>query len=204
MNLRRALRRTPAALGAALLVSACSQTADEPSDAPELGDDSSSSVEPADPDPSPADAGIPLDHPEVGLAFGSLPEANGSRRAALETYVAYERGLRELSRTGRLDPGMADLATEPVLRTLRATVAYLRNNDTRYRGTASIDVSVDGGNDQVVVLDLCTDASDLRLVSNGVKRPVEGLKRAQGRVTLNAVGGSTWTVTDYTTLEEPC
>ena len=58
--------------------------------------------------------------------------------------------------------------------------------------------------DRVVVLDLCTDASRLRLVKNGRKRPVEGLQRAKGRVTLNSGGTNAWKVTDYTTLEEPC
>jgi hypothetical protein len=202
------LRHAAAGAALALCVSACGSGDDTTTDPPRLGDDSSSSAtESSSEAPSEtADAGDELaaEYADVELSFGSLPEVKGSQRDALAAYVTYEHGLRKLSRTAKINPELRKVAGEPLMPTLRNTVAYLRNNDLRYAGPTAIDVSVNGGNDRVVVLDLCTDASRLRLVKNGRKRPVEGLQRAKGRVTLNSGGTNAWKVTDYTTLEEPC
>lgn len=203
------MRRHHAAAAAALALclSACAQGgADEtPAEAPSLGDDSSpSATESPAASPSTDDAALATDYPDVELTFGALPEVKGPQEDALAAYVAYEHGLRRLSRTARISTDLREVTGEPLMPTLRNTVSYLRENDLRYAGATSIDVSVNGGNDRVVVLDLCTDASRLRLVQDGKKKPVEGLPRAKGRVTLNSGGTNVWRVTDYTTMEEPC
>ncbi|MGA9746832.1 MAG: hypothetical protein WBQ50_05195 [Nocardioides sp.] len=201
------------ALAAAMLltVSGCSEEAEPAGESPTIGEDPSASEEPeAAPSESPGSAApdgeqLALDYPDVGLTYAALPEVEGAQADALATYVAYEHGLRRLSRTARISPELADAAGQSLMPTLRNTVKYLKSNDLRYAGTTTIDVTVDGGSSQTMVLDLCTDATDLRLVSKGNERPVKGLQRAKGRVTLNTVGGtSDWAVTDYTTLEEPC
>ncbi len=202
-----------AALAAATLltVTGCSQEAGPAGETPTIGEDPSA---PDDPETAPSDppgGAVPdgeqlaLDYPDVGLTYAALPEVEGAQGDALATYVAYEHGLRQLSRTARISPELADAAGQSLMPTLRNTVKYLRSNHLRYAGTTTIDVTVDGGSSQTMVLDLCTDATDLRLVSQGKERPVKGLQRAKGRVTLNTIGGtSEWAVTDYTTLEEPC
>ncbi len=202
------LRHAAAVAALALCVSACGGGGDDTtSDPPTLGDESSSSS--ASPSETPSDDSgdsgeVATDYPDVELSFGSLPEVEGSQRDALAAYVTYEHGLRKLSRTAKINPELRKVAGEPLMPTLRNTVSYLRKNDLRYAGPTAIDVSVNGGNDRVVVLDLCTDASRLRLVKNGKEKPVKGLQRAKGRVTLNSGGANAWKVTDYTTLEEPC
>ena len=202
------LHHAAATAALALCLTACGGGGGETTtDPPTLGDESSSSSEPPSETP-PADSEdsgeLAGDYPDVELSFGSLPEVRGSQRDALAAYVTYEHGLRKLSRTAKINSELRKVAGEPLIPTLRNTVAYLRNNDLRYAGPTAIDVSVNGGNDRVVVLDLCTDASRLRLMKDGKKRPVEGLQRAKGRVTLNSGGTNAWKVTDYTTLEEPC
>jgi hypothetical protein len=202
------VRHAAAVAVLALCVSACGSGSDDTtSDPPELGDESTSSSASPSETPS-ADSGdsgeVATDYPDVELSFGSLPEVEGSKRDALAAYVAYEHGLRKLSRTAKINPELRKVAGEPLMPTLRNTVSYLRKNDLRYAGSTAIDVSVNGGNDRVVVLDLCTDATQLRLVKNGKEKPVKGLQRAKGRVTLNSGGTNAWKVTDYTTLEEPC
>jgi hypothetical protein len=200
------LRHAAAVAALALCVSACGSRDDTTTDPPELGDDSSSSA--AESPSETADAGengeLAADYADVELSFGTLPEVEGSQRDALAAYITYEHGLRELSRTAKIGPELREVAGQPLMPTLRNTVSYLRQNDLRYAGPTAIDVSVNGGNERAVVLDLCTDASRLRLVQDGEKRPVEGLQRAKGRVTLNSGGTNAWKVTDYTTLEEPC
>lgn len=197
----------------AVTLSACSQEA-EPESQPEsqgptIGGESSAEAPSEEPSESAApdegEGSLALDYPDVGLTYSALPEVEGAQADALAVYVAYEHGLRELSRTAKITPELADAAGESLRPTLANTVDYLKSNDIRYAGTTTIDVSVDGGNNQTLVLDLCTDATGLRLVTKGKEKPVKGLQRAKGRVTLNSAGGtSTWVVTDYTTLEEPC
>ncbi|WP_244931550.1 hypothetical protein [Nocardioides sp. W7] len=162
------------------------------------------SAEPGEtPSGEPADDAIPTSYPEIGLEFSALPQASGPEAAALATYVEYERGLRELSRTGELNPLLTDNAAPSLTPTLESTVAYLRDNDTRYDGEVRIDVDLEGAGPRAAALTLCTDASDLKLVKSGRPGPVEGLQRAVGRVVLTAADG-TWVVTQYDTLEESC
>lgn len=192
----------------ALGLTACGSgdgASDEPTDPPALGDESSTTAE-ASPSETPSDdaPGLATDYPDVELTFGALPEVEGAQQQALGAYLAYEHGLRRLSRTAKISPALSEVTGEPLMPTLRNTVSYLRKNDLRYTGPTSIDVAVNGGNARVVVLDLCTDASELRLVQGGKEKPVEGLPRAKGRVTLNSGGTNSWKVTAYSTLEEPC
>jgi hypothetical protein len=202
------LHHAAATAALALCLTACGSGDETTADPPTLGDEPSSSASPSGTPSEPSDSAeggeVATDYPDVELSFASLPEVEGAQRDALAAYVTYEHGLRKLSRTAKINPELRKVAGEPLMPTLRNTVSYLRQNDLRYAGPTAIDVSVNGGNDRVVVLDLCTDASRLRLVQDGKKRPVKGLQRAKGRVTLNSGGTDAWKVTDYTTLEEPC
>lgn len=190
------------------LASACSSDSDEPEARETLELDPTVSASASqEPSPTPAEPAaedaIPTSYPEVGLEFAALPAATGAEAAALATYVEYERGLRRLSRTGELNPLLTDNAAASLTPTLESTVDYLQGNDIRYRGTAVLTVAFEAFGEQAAVLDLCTDASGLELVTAGEPGPVEGAPRAAGRVVLTA-GGGDWIVTQYDTLEDPC
>lgn len=204
----------PHRLGTALGTAALSLTlagacSSEPEQKTALELDRTPSPEPTQtqtPTPSTEPAGedaIPTSYPEVGLEFAALPEVTGAERSAVATYVAYERGLRQLSRTAELNALLTDNSAPSLTPTLESTVDYLRSNDVRYRGTAVLEVAVEAFGTKAAVLDLCTDASGLELVTAGTAGPVEGPPRAQGRVVLTAGGGG-WVVTQYDTLEETC
>lgn len=189
-----------------LATAGCSDDSDSDDDRLDLSDSpSASSSETARDDSSDGSgaAEIPTTYRSVGLEFTKLPEATGAKREALETYVAYERGQRQLSRTAKLNPLITDNAAPSVVDVMTSTVAHLTSTDTRYSGIARISVDFDGFSARQAVLSLCTDATDLSLVTKGQKRPVEGRERVRGRATLSSTGGA-WTLTDYTTLDESC
>lgn len=213
------MRQTPraavvCALALVVPVTACSAEPDRERSL-DLSDRASSSTSPSEPDdggddapaepsgPSGTGGALPTSYPEVGLEFASLPPASGTRRDALATYVDYERGLRQLSRSAEPNRLITDNADQGLVTTMRSTLDYLRGDDVRYRGTAVISVDFDGASGRAAVLDLCTDGSDLELVTDGTPGPVTGPERVAGRVVLTNTGG-TWVVTQYDTLEESC
>lgn len=209
-------RRTPRGAAVVALVCASALAAgcsDEGSDPPlDLGASSAAATdEPttATPDPTatastePGEGSIRRDYPDVGLVFTTLPEASGQRRAALQTYVDFERGQRQLSRTGRLNRQVTDNVNDDVLASMQAAVDFLEREDARYAGTAQIEVGIEGFRPPVAQLRLCIDSTELQLVRAGVPGPVEGPVRVPVRVSLTSTGG-TWTVTGYDPVEELC
>lgn len=146
---------------------------------------------------------IPTSYPDVGLEFTSLPKVKGAKRAALETYVAFERGQRKLSRTASMNPLITKNAAPSAQQPLQNAIDWMHSNDTRYDGTARIDVSFEGAGAATATLNLCIDATDLALVTDGQKRPVEGRQRSASRVSLSN-GGGTWLLTAYESLDESC
>lgn len=195
----------------AMLFTGCSESPQR-TDTVDLsrGDDSSPATEQAEGSDEPgagesastdAPDAIPSSYPEVGLEFSDLPQPRGTKREALEAYVAYERGLRKLSRTAKPNAMITDHATQPLITTMESTVDYLRSNSIRYQGTADIAVSFVGNSARATVLEVCIDGTDLELVQNGSTKPINGPGRLPGRVVVTS-NGQAWLVTQYDTEEE--
>jgi hypothetical protein len=203
--------RLGTALGAgvlALALTACSSGSEEPETldldpTPPTSPTAPETTEPASEAP-PIDSGIPTSYPEVGLEFEPFPEVDGPAAEALATYVEFERGMRQLGRTATMNKLLRASSSPAMQPTLDNTVAYLRENDAHYEGTARVTVELGGGGESATVLDLCADAADLQLVTAGTPGPVNGPQRVAMRAVLTNAAGAGWTVDQYESTEETC
>lgn len=202
----RTLTTAVVGLLTALAAAGCSDASGDAgaSDPPSFAGSSSPadvSASSADPEPE----AIPSSYPEVGLEYVDLPELDAPYRAALETFVAFDRGRLELMRKVRMNALLSDNAAPAVVAGWDDTLRYLRERDAHYRGetvATFVDVSHEKG---FLGLELCVDGSGLRWVEDGRAGAVPGSR--EGGVPLRAIVTRTdggWKVTEAQSQEGTC
>lgn len=181
----------PGVAGVLLLATACSGAGDDPA-----AGTSETSVTPSRTGTTPSSAPSAPRTEFAGLELERLPTPTGRRADALDTYVNFERGLRETLLEARMSKALRRVSAPNVVAQFQRTVDFLRSHDQHYAGTARVTVDEVAGRGRVVVLEGCADGSDVSQVTGGKHRPVDKPVRALWRATLTENDGQ-WLVTEY-------
>lgn len=191
-----------AALAAALTgCSSSSQAGDAPDDPPSATGSSS----PAAPSSAPAaqPAGLRTSFPKQELEFTELPTATGPVRGALESYVTFESLVRRSFRAASVPPRMRRYASQPVLSIFRSSANTMQRRAIHFEGPTGIAVTSARGNDDLVALNICIDASQTMQVVKGRTKPLDGPPSTKVRAVVTHTDGR-WVVTEYSSKGEPC
>lgn len=197
-----ALRPVIGALALSLLMVACSDDG-EPVSEPTLSSNEDPSTSPSESSTPEGPEEIRTDFEADGLVVTDLPRVDGIERDAVETYFAYERGIRRLGRQAEMNSLVTDNAPPALVEPFRQTVEFLTSNDARFDGVVEIEVDEVQRRGGIVALDMCLDVGTLRLIRDGEPEVFEGAARSIYRVLLTQVGGQ-WQVTERTDREDPC
>lgn len=142
-----------------------------------------------------------IDYPEEGVDLVDPPELKGVYQQALQTYVDFERGRRLAAREGKVGRLLSFNAIARVSDPFREALAAY-GGTTTYDGDVVIEFLDAKTRDSVLVLDICVDATALR-VPDGAPTQLGEATRAPQRIEVTNIVGP-WRVTRAESVDGTC
>lgn len=188
----------PFALLAILLTTVACGSSDKPDSKPTVTVQGGKSTSPPATDSAPQ-----TDFSDIGLIFTKVPDVTGNELAALETYIAFMRGVEVAGRKLKVGPLITDNSSKSVRAALRDGVKNLRKNDKEFGGMRKVAVKVAASRERIVGFDVCTDLKEVTMITKGKAGPASAKDSLRGRIIVSFTG-SKWIVTENTVRDGNC